>query len=130
MLYELIAICRPGNLAEVRDIARTAGSLVLNNGGVVRGFTNWGPFLLPKPLHVHQATHSRGHYFIMRFDSSANTQHMVRRTLKLDPRMIRFGMVKMGSKLEEIADVPGKAEWKSDDSDRRGFADGLGGFAS
>ena len=47
----------------------------------------------------------------MRFDSSSRTQHAVRRTLGLDPRMIRYSVVKMGSKLEEIKDVGGTAEW-------------------
>lgn len=37
----------------------------------------------------------------------------MRRTLGLDPRMIRYSVVKMGSKLEEIADVAGKAEWEA-----------------
>ena len=48
----------------------------------------------------------------MRFDSSAATQDMVRRTLSLDPRMIRFSVVKLGDKLADICDVGGKAEWK------------------
>ena len=48
----------------------------------------------------------------MRFDSSAKTQHAVKRTLGLDPRLIRYSIVKMGSKLEEIARVGGKAEWE------------------
>lgn len=47
----------------------------------------------------------------MRFDSSAKTQHAVKRTLGLDPRMIRYSMVKMGDKLEDIRDVGGKAAW-------------------
>ena len=46
----------------------------------------------------------------MRFDSSARTQHSVRRTLALEPRLIRFAVVKMGDKLKDIADVSGTAE--------------------
>lgn len=49
----------------------------------------------------------------MRFDSSAKTQHAVKRTLGLDPRMIRYSMVKMGEKLEEVKDVGGVARWGS-----------------
>lgn len=49
----------------------------------------------------------------MRFDSSAKTQHAVKRTLGLDPRMIRYSMVKMGEKLDDIRDVSGKAPWGS-----------------
>ena len=92
-------------------IARTAGSLILSRLGVVRGITNWGTFLLPKPLRLHSTAHHTGHYFIMRFDSSAQTQHMVQRTLGLDPRLLRFSVVKMGTTLEEVKDVAGKADW-------------------
>lgn len=49
----------------------------------------------------------------MRFDSSGPVQQEVRRTLGLDPRMIRFSVVKLGSKLEEIKDVEGKVKWNN-----------------
>ncbi|RAL07646.1 mitochondrial 37S ribosomal protein bS6m [Aspergillus homomorphus CBS 101889] len=111
MLYELIAIVRPGSLSEVREIARNAGIQVLRSGGVVRGYTNWGTFSLPRPTTKHQARYAEGHHFIMRFDSSASVQNSVRRTLGLDPRMIRFSVVKLGDKLEDIKDVEGKVEW-------------------
>jgi small subunit ribosomal protein S6 len=92
-------------------IARTAGNQVLTAGGVVRGITNWGTFLLPKPARKQGATYHNGHYFIMRFDSSAKTQHAVKRTLGLDPRMIRYSMVKVGTTLDEVKDVGGKVDW-------------------
>jgi small subunit ribosomal protein S6 len=85
--------------------------VVLRGGGVIRGFTNWGVFLLPKPRTKHQTKYHNGHYFIMRFDSSAKVQHSVRRTLSIDPRLLRYTMVKMGNTLEEIKDIPGKAKW-------------------
>ena len=77
----------------------------------MRGITNWGTFLLPYPARKQGATYHSGHYFILRFDSSAKTQHAVRRTLGLDPRMIKYSLVKMGEKFEDIAKVGGKAEW-------------------
>lgn len=78
---------------------------------MIRGITNWGVFMLPKPARKQGATYHEGHYFILRFDSSAKTQHAVRRTLGLDPRMIRYSVVQMGSKLDEIKDIGGKADW-------------------
>ncbi|KAL4945828.1 hypothetical protein BDV06DRAFT_183881 [Aspergillus oleicola] len=111
MLYELVAVVRPGSLKEVREIARNAGALVIRSGGVVRGYTNWGVFHLPKTITKHQARYTEGHHFIMRFDASSSVQDAVRRTLGLDPRMIRHSVVKMGDKLEEIRDVEGKVEW-------------------
>lgn len=92
-------------------IARTAGLQVLRSGGVIRGYTNWGTFRLPRPTTKHQARYTEGHHFIMRFDASAPAQAAVQRTLGLDPRMIRFSIIKLGNKLEEIRDVPGTVEW-------------------
>ena len=88
-----------------------AGSIVLNSGGVVRGITNWGIFLLPNVVRKHQAQYREGHYFIMRFDSSVKVQNDIQKTLSLDPRMVRHTVVNMGSTLKSIKDVRGKAEW-------------------
>lgn len=85
----------------------------------MRGITNWGTFMLPKPARKQGATYRDGHYFILRFDSSAKTQHAVRRTLGLDPRMIRYSVVQLGSTLEEIKDVAGKADWNGISSGSR-----------
>lgn len=47
----------------------------------------------------------------MRFDSNAAGQQQMMRTMGLDPRILRAGLVKIGTKLSEIKDVPGRAEW-------------------
>lgn len=94
------------------SIARTAGALILSQGGVVRGVTNWGPFLLTKPFKKNQKRHDSGHHFIMRFDASPAVQQMVRKTVAIDPRMIRCGCVKLGSKLKDIVDVKGTVTWQ------------------
>ena len=51
----------------------------------------------------------------MRFDSSAETQQEIRRTLGLDPRMVRFSVVKLGDKLGgkqgAMEEIPGKIQW-------------------
>ncbi|EEH45814.2 ribosomal protein S6 [Paracoccidioides brasiliensis Pb18] len=92
-------------------IARVTGLQILYGGGVIRGLTNWGPFRLPRPTTKHQTKYATGYHFIMRFDSSSAVQKSVRRTLGLDPRMIRFSVVKLGEKLEDIKDVGGTVEW-------------------
>ncbi|RTE72993.1 hypothetical protein BHE90_012590 [Fusarium euwallaceae] len=113
MLYELIAIVRPGNLSEVKEIAQTVGSLVLKNGGVVRGLANWGVFSLPKPISVHQMKHTHGHYFVMRYDAASKVHQDVRNTLRLEPRMIRAAHVKLGDgKLDTLARF-GPPKWKT-----------------
>ena len=49
----------------------------------------------------------------MRFDASPETQRLVYKTVAIDPRMIRTGMVRIGEKLGEISKVGGRADWVS-----------------
>jgi small subunit ribosomal protein S6 len=148
----MYAQVRPGNLQEVKEwvdcppmasilpsrfpiylphlhtflsrIARTTGTLVLRSNGVIRGLTNWGPFRLPRSVTKHQSRYTTGHYFIMRFDSSATVQENVRRTLGLDPRMVRFSVVRLGGSrgkntgLEGIKDISGHVDWGVKPQDR------------
>ncbi|EWC48603.1 hypothetical protein DRE_01825 [Drechslerella stenobrocha 248] len=111
MLYELLGTIRPGRLLEIKEVIKTVGMQVLMNGGVVRGINNWDVTFLPNKTRKHQATQTMGHYFLMRFDCDPATQKTVRNTLGDDPRVIKFSVVKMGSKLEDIARVDGRADW-------------------
>ncbi|KAK3313338.1 ribosomal protein S6 [Apodospora peruviana] len=103
MLYETIGIVRTGSIAEVKEIVLTTGRLILRNGGVIRDVRNWGVFMLPKAISKHQQRHHRGHYFVMRYDAGIKTHEEVRRTLDVEPRMIRSASVKLGDgKLETM----------------------------
>ena len=37
----------------------------------------------------------------------------IRRTLGLDPRMIRFSVVKLGDRLDRISEVEGHVQWNN-----------------
>ncbi|KAK8101105.1 mitochondrial 37S ribosomal protein bS6m [Apiospora kogelbergensis] len=112
MLYELIGIVRPGNLAEVKEIVTTTGALILRERGVIRGLSNWGVFSLPRATSVHQMRHSTGHYFAMRYDGSVETQKSVSKILRNDPRMIRHTSVKLGDgKLDTMSRI-GAVGWQ------------------
>ncbi|TPX13038.1 uncharacterized protein E0L32_006464 [Thyridium curvatum] len=112
MLYELIGIVRPGNLAEVKEIVLTAGQLVLRNGGVVRSVANWGVFALPRAVTKAQMRHHNGHYFVLRYDGSAAAHEQVRSTLALDPRVIRATGVRLGDgKLDTLSRL-GEIRWE------------------
>ena len=63
--------------------------------------------------------HYSGHHFLIRFDASPGVQRLVRKTIAVDPRMIRCGVVKMGDTLKEVAGVEGKVQWQRT---RRDFA--------
>ncbi|KAK3374581.1 putative ribosomal protein [Podospora didyma] len=104
MLYEMIGIARQGSLAEVKEIVLTAGQLILRQGGVIRDVKNWGVFMLPRSISRHQVRHTRGHYFVLRYDASIKTHQSVKSTLDIDPRVIRAAGVKLGDgKLETIS---------------------------
>ncbi|KAK7935012.1 mitochondrial 37S ribosomal protein YmS16 [Apiospora marii] len=112
MLYELIGIVRPGNLAEVKEIVSTTGALILRERGVIRGLSNWGVFSLPRAVSAHQMRHSTGHYFAMRYDASVDTQKSVSKVLRNDPRMIRHTSVKLGDgKLDTMSRI-GAIGWQ------------------
>ncbi|RKU47022.1 hypothetical protein DL546_008339 [Coniochaeta pulveracea] len=116
MLYEMIGIVRTGpkgapNLTEVKEIVMTAGSLILQQGGVIRSLANWGVFALPRAVSRNQMRHYNGHYFVMRYDAASKTQEQVRSTLALDPRVVRSTSVKLGDgKLSSLSKF-GAVEW-------------------
>ena len=80
---------------------------------MIRDIKNWGVFRLPRPISRHQVKHSKGHYFVLRYDVSGQTHAMLRETLRLDPRMVRLAGVKLGDgKLETLSKF-GDIPWKS-----------------
>lgn len=71
VLYELICITRRQlNNSTLKEIARTAGATVINNGGVIRKIQNLGLKTLPKPIKKYQDTHLEANYFLMCFDTN------------------------------------------------------------
>lgn len=84
---------------------------MLRQGGVIRDIANWGTFTLPKPVSRHEMRHTRGHYFVMRFDAGVRTQDEISRNLRLDPRMIRTSSVKLGDGRLETLSKFGKVPW-------------------
>lgn len=47
---------------------------------------------------------------MMRFDCSVSTQEAVRKLLGLDPRMIRFGITKLGDRQATLASTAGEKD--------------------
>ncbi|KAK0671285.1 ribosomal protein S6 [Cercophora samala] len=111
MLYETIGIVRAGHLPEVKELVLTAGKIILQQGGVIRDIRNWGTFSLPQAISRGQQRHTKGHYFIMRYDCGIKANEQVRKTLALDVRVIRSANVKLGNgKLETLSKF-GEIRW-------------------
>ncbi|KAG2186300.1 hypothetical protein INT43_002738 [Umbelopsis isabellina] len=107
--YELVCIAR-SNLAKtnMHDLLKTSASQVLDKGGVVRGFENWGSRNLPHRIKRHQQYFDSGHYWLMHFDANPGTVQDLGKKLRVDPRVLRHTVVKLGSKLEHITARPEK----------------------
>ena len=57
----------------------------------------------------------------MRFDCAPQTQEAVRTMLGLDPRMIKFGVVRLGDSngtLDSIKDIKGRFRWNAVEEQR------------
>jgi ribosomal protein S6 len=53
---------------------------------------------LPQRTKSHNAWHYEGFYFLMRFYAGPFILKDIDRHLKVDPRMVRFNVVKLGEK--------------------------------
>jgi ribosomal protein S6 len=78
------------------SVARIAGHTILNRNGVIRDVKNMGVMQLPQRTRAHSAYHVEGHYFLMRFYSSPYVVKDIARHLRMDPRMVRHNVVKLG----------------------------------
>lgn len=82
----------------VKEIARSCGQLVLRGGGVVRTYEDWGTMILPKRIRKHQTTNVHGRYWLMHFDTNPAVVGELRRTMSLDPRIVRANLFKLGDR--------------------------------
>lgn len=89
----------------------TAGA-VMNNGGVVRQFKNYGEKDLPFVMKRHGSYHAHGRTWLMLFDANPSAVSLLDRQLRLDARVIRSTVVKLGETLDEVIERPEKAEMK------------------
>ncbi|CAN6659051.1 small ribosomal subunit protein bS6m [Trichomonascus vanleenenianus] len=98
MLYEVVGIVRyAAHNADVMEVCRHVGKLIVNNRGVIREINNMQLRPLPKIVNKDRQSHILGHHFSMKFDSSAGVQREVVRALRNDPRVLRCLLVKDGA---------------------------------
>ncbi|KAJ1670834.1 hypothetical protein EV182_007974 [Spiromyces aspiralis] len=90
-------------------LVRQSAKAILDRGGVVRGF--WSlqkDAKLPYRMKRHQEYHTEGHYWVMHYDCNPLTNKQLMDQLKLDQRVIRHNVVKLGSVLENIITHPSR----------------------
>lgn len=93
-------------------IVSAAGKKILGSGGVIRALDNWGVFPLPRAhSRKNQPRQYNGHYFVMRYDTSTQTQRDVMQSLRLDQRVIRSTSVKLGDNKLSTMSRFGQIDW-------------------
>jgi ribosomal protein S6 len=79
-------------------VCKTAGETILARNGVIRNIVNMGIIQLPSKMKSFGETYYQGHYFLIRFYSSPYVLQDIGKVFKLDPRLIRYHFVKLGTK--------------------------------
>lgn len=105
VLYQLI--CLTAHYREyqhIRELVRKTALQVLDNGGVVRRIHFIGTNTLPYKRVIDGHAHYVADFWQMNFDASPQLMRNVDRTLSKDPRVLRTGMIRLGSRIQDMAD--------------------------
>ncbi|EJU04205.1 hypothetical protein DACRYDRAFT_63860 [Dacryopinax primogenitus] len=112
--YEIVCIAvHYPQYQHIHGLIKASMKAVFDAGGVVRQLTSDGTKILPQRIRSHQAWHSYGDYWTMRFDASPKLMKTVTSSLTQDPRVIKWTVIKLGTKLEDILEPPSKTvRWR------------------
>ncbi|GAA5972810.1 hypothetical protein JCM8115_001185 [Rhodotorula mucilaginosa] len=120
-LYELVCITKHHtSLTPLQTLIRSSAALIADHGGVVRHLDHWGTRNLPQRMKVgkrrggggggggglEDGSSSTGDYFTLRFDCNPPTLSALNSRLRLDPSVLRFTTLKVGSTLDQVATSP------------------------
>jgi ribosomal protein S6 len=73
--YNLVMICRVGESQSLGSLLKTVSTSILQEGGVVRGFTNLGDRVLPKTLKSQDGvSYGIGRYIQVEYYGSPQTR--------------------------------------------------------
>jgi len=105
--YQMLCITAHFNeYKHIKELVRQTASHVLNAGGAVRGINSWGTCRLPQRMKRHQQYYDRGDYWTMHFDTSPRTLKSLNSIMRSDPRVIRWTMLKLGERIEDVVKSP------------------------
>ncbi|WWD19030.1 ribosomal protein S6 [Kwoniella shandongensis] len=105
-MYELfcIAVHNPQSSVNLRSLINSLSNQVHTSGGVVRDLKNLGINLtLPQRIRRMRQYHSRGDHFTMTFDTSPIVLRRLDETLRRDPSIIRWTVLKKAEKVKDLA---------------------------
>jgi len=91
----------------IKDLVSQSAKLLLDNGAAVRQIEFHGTRTLPQRMKRHKALHDAGDYWSMHFDTSPRILATLNERLRTDPRVVRWTMLKLGERLEDVVRAPG-----------------------
>ncbi|KAG0222582.1 30S ribosomal protein S6 [Mortierella sp. GBAus27b] len=113
VFYELFCISRARLVeANLKDLVKQTSLIVMNKGGVVRNLKPLGEKQLPYRIKKHQEYHVQGFQWTMQFDANPTALNELNKRLKVDPRVLRHAVIRLGSKLEDVVASPEKTGTK------------------
>ncbi|KAG5648521.1 hypothetical protein DXG03_003132 [Asterophora parasitica] len=108
--YQMLCITTHVNeYKHIKELVRQTATHVMNAGGVVRRINSLGTLTLPQRMRRHKVMHSMGDYWTIHFDTAPRTLRSLHSIMRRDPRVIRWTVLKLGDKVEDIAEEGQKA---------------------
>ncbi|KAF7315580.1 hypothetical protein MIND_00073400 [Mycena indigotica] len=103
-IYQMVCIAAHFPKYEhIKGLVKQTVEHVLDEGGVVRTINSWGTRSLPQRMRRHGNYHEIADYWTMHFDTAPRTLRSLNKLMRQDPRVIRWTVLKLGSRPEDIA---------------------------
>ncbi|KAG5353766.1 putative 28S ribosomal protein S6, mitochondrial [Termitomyces sp. J132] len=104
-LYQMLCITTHVNkYTHIKELVRQTATHLLNAGSVVRDIKYMGTLTLPQRMRRHKAIHTCGDYWTLHFDTAPRTLRTLNAIMRRDPRVIRWTVLKLADKVEDIAE--------------------------
>ncbi|EIW83219.1 hypothetical protein CONPUDRAFT_19434, partial [Coniophora puteana RWD-64-598 SS2] len=111
--YQMLCIASHySDYKHIKNLVTTSARHVMDAGGVVRNLGYQGHRTLPQRMKRNKQIYSAGDYWTMDFDASPNTQQALASLMRHDPRVIRYSILKLGERAEEVATTPEKTTFR------------------
>ncbi|KAJ7446153.1 ribosomal protein S6 [Mycena galericulata] len=103
-IYQMLCIAAHfPNYKHIQELVRQSALHIMDAGGVVRKIDSWGTRSLPQRMRRHGNYHEIGDYWTMHFDTAPRTLLTLNSIMRRDPRVVRWTVLKLGSRPEDIA---------------------------
>ncbi|KAI5890665.1 uncharacterized protein SCHCODRAFT_02632529 [Schizophyllum commune H4-8] len=103
-LYQLLCITvHSPEYKHIKELVRQSAQHVMHAGGVVRSIDSWGTRMLPQRMRRHRQAYNYGDYWTLHFDTAPRTLRSLNGIMRQDPRVIRWSVLKLAERPEELA---------------------------